>query len=394
MAVKSKAMNTKNLANSKDSPVEDHKHKALPRYAPFHPFMDPELELKAYKPRDLLNFAVKGFHGRRADDLNARQQDCRKFFVNRFNDRRDAYGQKISDADREKYERRCSTDVKLFKDYLDGFFFFGRLKKIVEVTAGFDVTDKVKGKKTRLPSQFIRCQEDDRKFVRIKLNIGEKNQLYDLYTIIGNLMYEMTRAWFFSFSCVMDTYEDETPNKCQNDIPNTMGFDWHGPLYQMLHRLVLSEIRRWDGELEALLEDDCPGGLISKSIRQRDQQATEKLDDGERKRYNRKRPASFAYNHLVQITRQQEVAVKPHMKYEQLSLEDMLHSQEKRRGEIETDIRKLETLAASSAGTTRKKKSTTTSSSSSSSSSSKSSPSGLSEDDADNDGDDESGDDE
>ncbi|KAI1637929.1 hypothetical protein F4809DRAFT_283655 [Biscogniauxia mediterranea] len=332
MSTKAAFYNAENIKKEIDVLVKDpHRHKAVPKYAPFHPYMEPELSWNAYKSRDLLNLSVKSFYGREDKDFNARQQDCKRRFVNLYNDRREggAYGQKVSMRDKGRYERRCVRDAKLFMDYIDGFFFFGCLWNRLELVAGFDVTSDKISSKERPQSEIHSCRVDERRFARINLDIGRRNEIFGLNAIIGNLMYEMIHAWFWSFAC--------TGGRCRADVRNTMGFDGHGPIYQMLHRLILSEMRRWDPALEPLLESDCPGETISRRVRKLDQEATDRVPEETRKnQFNRLRPSTFG-NTSICITNRHEVAVKPSLKHDQLWMEDYLVARATRTREMERD---------------------------------------------------------
>ncbi|KAI1486950.1 hypothetical protein F5X96DRAFT_187469 [Biscogniauxia mediterranea] len=332
MSTKAAFYNAQNIKKEFDVLVEGpHKHKAVPKYAPFHPYMEPELSWNAYKSRDLLNLSVKSFYGREDKDLNASQQDSKRHFVNLYNDRRKGgvYGQKVSMRDKERYEKRCARDAKMFMDYIDGFFFFGCLRNRLELVVGFDVTSGKISSKERPQSEIHSCRVDERRFARINLDIGRRNEIFGLDAIIGNLMYEMIHAWFWSFAC--------TEGRCRADVRNTMGFDGHGPIYQMLHRLILSEMRRWDPALEPLLESDCPGETISRRVRKLDQEATDRVPEETRQnQFNRPRPSTFGRSFIC-ITNRHEVAVKPSLKHDQLWMEDYLVARATRTREMEQD---------------------------------------------------------
>ncbi|KAI8628039.1 hypothetical protein F5Y19DRAFT_476833 [Xylariaceae sp. FL1651] len=290
-------------------------HKSLPSYAPFTTYYSPDLAREKYKPRDLMNYAVRAFYARDVDDLNPRQQDSRNKFVQIFNNRKDQYGHVVDDAHLASLQR----DMQSFMEYLDGFFFFGYLQLFVKLDTGMNQisqSDPYTGQTWE--SSAVRCREGDKDFIRIQLNLERHHRIHDLQTLVGNLVHEMIHAWFFHFSCVCA--------RCHKDLLNTTGHpnDHHGPIFIMLHRLIVTEIRRWDPALEDFLADDCPNDYVSQSALRSFQLSTAGLGESEKKEYNSIRKVRTTTRNLIRLTANDKVAVLPQLKHRPLRIEDNL----------------------------------------------------------------------
>ncbi|KAI3320036.1 hypothetical protein HD806DRAFT_547570 [Xylariaceae sp. AK1471] len=291
-------------------------HASLPKYAPFKKNYSPALKRAAYKPRDLLNFTVKAFYSREDDDLNPLQRKSLDNFVQAFNDRKDDYGKVFNNEQLASFQQ----DMQNFMEYLDGFFFFGRLSPTIELEAGMNTVSKkdpYTGEKWE--SRTTSCTEDDFRFIRIRLNLGRDDKLHDLEALVGNILHEMIHAWYFYFGCDCA--------KCDRDSLNTTGHpsDCHGPLFLMLHRLIVSEIRLWDNDsLTDFLADDCPDDEVSRGAKKSHESSIADLDNHEKEYYNPVRSLGFAVRHLVRLTKDDEVVVKPSLIHDQLNYEDKL----------------------------------------------------------------------
>ncbi|TGJ85295.1 hypothetical protein E0Z10_g3473 [Xylaria hypoxylon] len=253
-------------------------HTSLPEYAPFQPYNSPGLHISEYKPRELLNFAVKAFYSRKDSDLSFQQRQSRTKFVVIFDNRKKEYGKPFEDKQLAGFQR----DMYLFIKHLDNFLFFGCLRRHIELEVAMDTVsakDPATGKKWEShTSLFIK---NAKHFIRIQLNLGRNDRLYDLQTLMGNLVHEVVHAWYMYFSC--------TCEYCNKDSLNTTGHpsDHHGPLFLMLHRLIVTEIRRWDAVLKTFLADDCPDDEVSRSAKNAFDDFVTNLDVDEKNKYNR-----------------------------------------------------------------------------------------------------------
>ncbi|CAJ2500900.1 Uu.00g037530.m01.CDS01 [Anthostomella pinea] len=320
---------TKRKVAKAEGDEEEPVHQVPPVYAPFGKYMAPELQQSFYKPRDILNFCAKSFYERRPEDLSDKQEEAKDKIVSIFKTRKAHYGQ---DVEGVKSIVPYNRDVRSFMGHLDNFFFFGSLEEHIELHTGLDLnlSDSL------YQSESVPCTRRKTQYVRLEIELGAKDKLYDLYTILGNLMHEMVHTWFLVFGCNCDV--------CDKDKLNTTGVptDEHGPVFLMLHRLVLSEMRRWDPVMRKLLADDCPGSVTSKSARELGLDTTRLLCPAERKQYQRLRGGRFAERHLIRLTEHHKVLVKPDLKHKQLEAEDKLVAQTKRKEERATDDRKYE----------------------------------------------------
>ncbi|KAI1119830.1 hypothetical protein F5Y10DRAFT_273679 [Nemania abortiva] len=324
-------------------------HIALPQYAPFIPFNSPDLQREKYKPRDLLNFTVKAFHSRRDVDLSLRQRTLRDKFIKVFNNRKSEYGNTFDDAQLESYER----DMRDFVHGLDGFFFFGCLERHIEIDLGMDM-ESPSGSRSQ-DGYTIPSEVESRYFIKIGLNLGRGGQVYDLAYLAGILgmysfifktiaaiapivleIHEIVHAWYMYFSCVCE--------ECDRDRLNTTGHpsDAHGPLYLMLHRLLVTEIRRWHPTLKDFLAHDCPNDEVSRVSKKMFQEFMGSLDVRERKKYNRIRSLKFGPQLFVRLTDDGKVIVRPQLKHNQLNQEDALRGEVLRQKELAEELAEYE----------------------------------------------------
>ncbi|KAI8960774.1 hypothetical protein F5Y11DRAFT_328750 [Daldinia sp. FL1419] len=299
-------------------------HFLFPPYAPFDPYDRVKLHTNAYTPRELLNSAVKAFYNRQDAELSPRQLEARENFCATYIFRRPYYGRSLKLGETADFSEAV---IDYLAHKLDDFFFFGLLKTYVSVESGVNVVGpdplsierQIDGDTT-----VIRDDVRGGRYIRIRINVGRRRKLYDLVDIIGQLMHEMVHAWFLIFSCDCE--------KCDKAQLNTTGVpgDGHGPIFLMLHRLILSEIRRWgEAKGNALVEldwDDCPDSVVSANAFWRSQLAIDDLGREERRRLNRVRKYGFSANHLIRITANANVAVRPNLKQRQLRFEQSLRT--------------------------------------------------------------------
>ncbi|KAI1142863.1 hypothetical protein F5Y05DRAFT_420714 [Hypoxylon sp. FL0543] len=301
------------------------RHYQVPKYAPFGEYTNVQLYTRAYKPRDLLNFAVRAFYDREHAELSESQIEAYTSFLARFAGRKKAYGGKSRP---NASLARFKDDVLYFFDCLDEFFFFKLLGPRVRVKSGLDVVggDPLSIDE-RIEGETFPCKSRNLVYIQININIGSKGRLYKLDAILGQLMHEMVHAYFQLFAC-------DCPS-CSKDALNTVGVadDGHGPLFLSLHRLILSEIRNWgldNGTMVALLADDCPGEFISKSASRRARKAIEKLTPDQRNKLNPVRSNNFS-NYIIRLSQSgKRVLVQPSLIEKQLHWEKSLKPKSKR----------------------------------------------------------------
>ncbi|KAI1461709.1 hypothetical protein F4805DRAFT_242137 [Annulohypoxylon moriforme] len=300
------------LRPSKDPNGKNIHHCQPPRYAPFGHFQDPTLYNNAYKPRDLLNYVVAAFYDRSGPQMNDKQVEAGIAFVCQFGERKGAYGKEV---DPIGSLRGLQNEIKEFFSYIDDFFFFGLLKDHVQFNTGFDLVGNADG----WTSWWI---ENGRAHTQVDLNIGTGGRLYNLRYIVEWLIFEMVCAYLFAFGCDCD--------KCFRDTLNTVGHydDGHGPIFLMLHRLVLTEIRRWgtmcgEGDLRTLEAVDCPGQSMSIYGRGLNSAAIDRLGMA-RLRFNPIRGQKNP-NHLIRFSASgEEVIVAARLKDRQIEMENAL----------------------------------------------------------------------
>ncbi|KAI1769755.1 hypothetical protein F4818DRAFT_315265 [Hypoxylon cercidicola] len=271
-----------------------------------------------HKARDLLNATVAAFHKRDSKDLNSRQIYARKDFIARFNDRRSAYGGWPA---KHYALASAGADVRYLAEQLDSFFFFQQVVDHVNIKTGFDVVGKDSLKiEPRIEGETFPRTERSQAFTQIVINVGSHRdgRVYSLDAIVGQLMHEMIHAYLLIYACNCWV--------CERDSLNTVGVedDGHGPIFLMLHRLMLSEIRRWDDGLEGLLAEDCPRDVVSMSLRARAKAAMRSLDDKERRLLNAVRPNSFTSYRIRFNLNGTRVLVNPSLLTKQLQKESEL----------------------------------------------------------------------
>ncbi|KAI0383747.1 hypothetical protein F5Y04DRAFT_287059 [Hypomontagnella monticulosa] len=316
-------------------PSADSNHLIMPKYAPFGTYQNPKLEKVGHKARDLLNFTVMAFHTRRDCDLNDRQLAARKDFTARFRDRKRFYG---GDFDVNSLEE-LRHDIQCLADSLDAFFFFKLLRHAIKLGSGINVVgEDPLGLDEKIEGETFVCKVRDREYIQININIGsDETGLYELSAIAGQLVHEMVHAYFLHFACDCA--------KCDKDRLNTVGVehDGHGPLFLMLHRLIVTEIRRWgesagDKELRMLSAADCPGESVSKSAIVRAQAAIERMSSREKKSFNKIRSTENKTFLISLHNESKKVLVNPNLMKRHLSMEDVLRGKERREKRFIKDL--------------------------------------------------------
>ncbi|KAI0116934.1 hypothetical protein F4814DRAFT_267344 [Daldinia grandis] len=312
-------------------------HFAYPQYAPFDPYHRINLHRRAYRPREIINATIRTFYNRQDAELNPRQMEARENFCAMYVLQSPSYGRQLGPGESYAY---IDGDVKFWAQRLDDFFFFGLLGRYILFETGFGVVGEDPLRlEAKIDGQTTVVKEEEggpNGYVRISLNTGHNGVVYEINDIIGQLMHEMVHAYFQIFSC--DCL------RCERGLLNTTGHpgDGHGPIFLMLHRLILSEIRRWGNaggnSLAELLWEDCPELCISLNSKWRADMAVDGLTWEEKRRYTRVRKYDSSASHLVRITHTGAVAVQPNIKHRQIRFENLLQDKRIRADEFRVDL--------------------------------------------------------
>ncbi|XDG07051.1 hypothetical protein ABKA04_006666 [Annulohypoxylon sp. FPYF3050] len=276
--------------------------------------------MNAYGARDLLNYTVAAFHSRSDAELSKTQLQARKDFISLFKEQLTAYEGKKTTAIISESSKK---DIKEFFQHLDEFFFFGLLWDNCEINSGLNVIEE---DGYQPYGDAYHCKEDGRSYVQIRLELSVKDGIYNLDTILGTLTHEMVHAYILLFVCDC--------NKCDKDRLNTIGHpdDEHGPIFQMLYRLILSELRRWgacsgEDKLRTLDDKDCPEQKMSRRVRKNYKSTIDDLDRAEEGYYNSFRKQQNPL-YLIRYSEDgKEVVVEPRLKANQIKMENELRSQ-------------------------------------------------------------------
>ncbi|KAI1213819.1 uncharacterized protein F4807DRAFT_409252 [Annulohypoxylon truncatum] len=295
------------------------KHCRAPEYAPFGDYQNPVLYKNAYEPRALLNYTVAAFHDRSDVELSERQLEARKAFVDHFKERKAAYGIKVRTAGPLK---SFQDDVLRFFEYIDVFFFFGLLWEDVHIKSGLQIVGRpLKGLVDTTTGMTYACTERDPAYIQIDMNIGSYSSLYQLGFVIGILLHEMVHAYLMIYGC--DCLS------CDKNALNTVGVDHHGPIFLMLHRLILTELRRWgvisgDEDLALLEVADCPGDSMSLEAREQNSYAMAEMEIAEETWARRQQNP----NYIIRFSSNGEGVVVDHSRLRdgQIKMENYLRS--------------------------------------------------------------------
>ncbi|KAI1376293.1 hypothetical protein F4677DRAFT_459831 [Hypoxylon crocopeplum] len=307
-----------------DEDSEVRKHLSIPTYAPFGSYYTVSLQKNSYTARDLLNHTVIAFYLRRDNELSRRQIIARGAFAARFRKWKNHYGQKVILASLPNLQE----DILFLANRLDEFFFFKCLGPHVRIDSGFDVVGENLLGIEKIEGETFPYRGLSQEYTQIKINIGSDGRLYELNAIVGQLIHEMVHAYLRVFVC-------DCP-KCTHNILNTVSAsgDGHGPMFLMLHRLILTEMRTWgendignDG-LKALLAEDCPELSVSKNARARAKVAKDHVDKCHTNMF-RELDSNLGNSAIELGPNGDEVIVSPSLKNKQMDIEDSLRAREK-----------------------------------------------------------------
>ena len=300
-----------------------HYHRIPPTYYPLDNKVDIELVPGTYRPRDLLNYSVKAFWRRRDEDLSVRHLNARKGFRARFVASQERFNRQLSKSS-DNHSNICEfqiwraqRDVNELKRYIDEFFFFGQLWNRVEFYAGIDIVKPTSDGTIKPGWNGFTSLRMGRCWLRV--NIGTGDQLYPLIDIVETLVHEMAHAYLMVFSA-------EDCDACERIVPNTVGLpgDGHGPIFLMLHQIMITTIRQWEVELMDLAADDCPGVTqVSQSARQFAAEAWQGLTRIEKSAYGSRRERGLGgINDLIRLTDSGDVIVNPSLRDKALEAEN------------------------------------------------------------------------
>lgn len=243
---------------------------AAVKYAPWGDHCDVANMLRkgCWRARDVLNFTVQAFYKRYEEDrLSDWQNDARAHFI-------DDYKKQWMDFDGRPL--RDEPAVPTYSEILDGFrilldkyYFFGTLcdyRLDVHVYNTFNGDDCVPGESWR-----------DRK---LYIPISNRKTVFDLHECIAILLHEMTHLYLQLTVCKC--------SDCSEGMLSNVGApdDQHGPIFQMLHRLILSDLRSWHDQLAKFDDDDCPDKSISEYSLESHEAACEDSKTNWKYRYN------------------------------------------------------------------------------------------------------------
>ncbi|KAI1093497.1 hypothetical protein F5B19DRAFT_501100 [Rostrohypoxylon terebratum] len=313
--------------NSPLIPIKDRNgknitHCQFPQYAPFPNFMRPKLYLHAYHPRALLNYTVAAFHDRTDGELSTSQIRARQDFLGQFQRRNSFYG--INAVQETAFLQNSNEDLLEFLKYMDEFFFFGLLRNRCVIIGGFDVVQQdPPPQRWWYDGTASRQNANGLSYVEITIDVNSRGTIHPLSSLLSTLMHEMVHAYFMLFACDCAG--------CDRDRLNTIGLpgNAHGPLFLMLHRLVLTELRRWgvsngDRELSMLDAQDCPGESISSSTKEYYEYENSLMSETQRSSLNSVRPQQSP-GYLIYFSADgNEVVVAPALKNNQIRLENSI----------------------------------------------------------------------
>ncbi|KAI0136230.1 hypothetical protein BJ170DRAFT_677110 [Xylariales sp. AK1849] len=213
--------------------------------------------------RDLLNLTVKAFYKKPAEDLSRDQLDARDNFIDLYRDQTKEF------ADELNHPKQSAPRWNLpkFHELLDRFFFFASCED-----HEYGVQRATSREKDPKVVHTESWDED-----KIQVIVGNAERHFNLNEALSSLLHEMVHKYLESFTCMC--------KECSKNAGNTIGMagDRHGPVFQALHRLILSAIRGWHKDLKSVDSIDCPGDAISRYAAHEARVAVSLLEDKDRK---------------------------------------------------------------------------------------------------------------
>ncbi|KAI0483350.1 hypothetical protein GGR56DRAFT_686669 [Xylariaceae sp. FL0804] len=380
--------NTRANPNPREAPPQSNtvaaavSHKTPPKYNPFAPASESlSLDNNRYKPRDLLNYTVKAWHGRQDADLSDRQREAKQEIIDLVQRQDQAVYEQIDDdpekdGGKEEALATAQRSVQTFAASLDRYFFFGCVQKVTmlettttgERDSGLDVPNKKSSTGTGIrgssssdanatdssetEDEDVQIQTTAKIVIRV-VQSSDGRRPRDALAVLADVARETVRAWLVQYSCRCGA--------CDRAALSTVGLpgSYNGPVFLMLHRLVVSELRGWGSRpllLEGLEGRDCPGEEVSRRARAQAQKDVESLslslsseqahrrDRANRKYYSKERTPAQTRRDLIRMTAQGRVLVDPRLKRRQLDEEDAARLKASRAGEYGGDKKRYERI--------------------------------------------------
>lgn len=218
------------------------------KYAPFGDYDDVADELRrgCWRARDVLNFTAGAFYKRDDDRLSQSQKDARGAFVADYLAQwKDFNGRKLDD---EHEQPMVDEALDKFRVYLDKYYFFGTMPDYRLAVQVYQAKDR---------SNDECLPRESWKDNRLIIPISNRREVFDLDEVLAVILHEMTHIYLQRTVCKCD--------ECTESALLGVGApeDQHGPVFQMLHRLIVSDLRRWHGHLDLFDAKDCEGKAVS-----------------------------------------------------------------------------------------------------------------------------------
>ncbi|KAI5927279.1 hypothetical protein F4810DRAFT_650107 [Camillea tinctor] len=192
----------------------------------------PQLEVRKYKARDLLNCTVGSFFDVPEDEQPLFQREAKENFLKRF-DRCMEY------TTEELHAQDLAQILKGFVEHMDDYFFLGSMARgaqpIVEAQMGEhkDYPGSLgQCEYSKYPDGALRC------ILRI-VRQTSGGSLHALPDLVETSLHEMTHAYIDTFVCDLP--------QCERNVLNTSGIkkSQHGPTFRALSYAVMSCISQW-----------------------------------------------------------------------------------------------------------------------------------------------------
>ncbi|ETS87802.1 hypothetical protein PFICI_01630 [Pestalotiopsis fici W106-1] len=251
------------------------KHKALNtavKYAPFgdHDDVANTLRKGCWRARDVLNFTVQAFYKRNEDDrLSDTQEAARTQFIKDYRTQWVQFdGRELRD---DPVEPTYNDILDLYRQHLDKYYFFSTLS---------DYRLAVHACNTNSGDDCLPIESWQER--RLIIPTSNRKTVFDLHEVLAVLLHEMTHLYLQLTVCKC--------SDCNEGMLLGVGAadDQHGPIFQMLHRLILSDLRSWHDQLAKFDDDDCPEKSVSQYSLECHDAACEGSTKSWKYRYNNK----------------------------------------------------------------------------------------------------------
>ncbi|KAK6064676.1 hypothetical protein SCUP515_11647 [Seiridium cupressi] len=235
-----------------------------PKYAPFGSYVNVEQRLRHgdWKARDVLNFTVKAFWRRKDIDLSAGQRAARDDFIDTYHKQVQKFDSRKADED--PVEPTDDASLTKYKEQLDKYFFFSTMPDYHLAVQAYTITDDNEP-----------CPRESWKDDLLIVPVGNTSTVFDLHEVLAILVHEMTHLYLKRTTCTCDD--------CARNQVNGTGIpgDCHGPIFQCLHRLIITEMRKWHDHFANFDSKDCPDNSVSQySLKSHNQACTREKKKG------------------------------------------------------------------------------------------------------------------